>query len=196
MKICSKCRVEKELCCFHKGANYINGVRSICKDCVKEYHKVRYKKKPPEYFEEKRREKEKAKAAEKLLLAEERLRKLELERPIRDAERKRKKAEYNKKYRASHPGSRRIEKKNRKLRIRASGRLSTGISKKLLLLQKGKCAICRDDILSGYHIDHVVPIALNGTNTDDNVQLLCPKCNISKGAKHPIDFMQSLGKLL
>lgn len=35
-----------------------------------------------------------------------------------------------------------------------------------------------------------------GTNTDDNIQLLNAKCNVSKGAKHPIEFMQKQGFLL
>lgn len=33
-------------------------------------------------------------------------------------------------------------------------------------------------------------------NADENVQLLCSRCNLSKGAKHPVEFMQSQGYLL
>jgi 5-methylcytosine-specific restriction endonuclease McrA len=47
-----------------------------------------------------------------------------------------------------------------------------------------------------YHLDHIVPLAIGGTNTDDNIQLLRQKCNQQKSAKHPIDFMQSRGFLL
>lgn len=45
-------------------------------------------------------------------------------------------------------------------------------------------------------MDHIMPLALGGTNTDDNIQLLCPTCNRSKHAKHPVDFMQQRGFLL
>jgi 5-methylcytosine-specific restriction endonuclease McrA len=45
-------------------------------------------------------------------------------------------------------------------------------------------------------MDHIIPLALGGTNTDDNIQLLRAKCNKQKGAKHPIDFMQQRGFLL
>ena len=41
-----------------------------------------------------------------------------------------------------------------------------------------------------------MPIALGGKNVDDNVQLLCAACNLSKQAKHPVDFMQQRGFLL
>lgn len=47
-----------------------------------------------------------------------------------------------------------------------------------------------------YHIDHIMPLALGGSNTDDNIQLLRQRCNNQKCAKHPVDFMQSRGFLL
>lgn len=42
---------------------------------------------------------------------------------------------------------------------------------------EGKGAIALDVL------DHVIPISRGGMNIDDNVQLLCPTCNLSKGAK-------------
>jgi 5-methylcytosine-specific restriction endonuclease McrA len=33
------------------------------------------------------------------------------------------------------------------------------------------------------HIDHIVPLAKGGKNELDNLQLLCGKCNLKKGAK-------------
>ena len=41
-----------------------------------------------------------------------------------------------------------------------------------------------------------MPLALGGKHEDENLQLLCATCNLSKGAKHPIAFMQSKGRLL
>lgn len=37
MKICSKCKVEKDSDCFSKGKRFKNGLRSTCKDCAKVY---------------------------------------------------------------------------------------------------------------------------------------------------------------
>jgi 5-methylcytosine-specific restriction endonuclease McrA len=65
----------------------------------------------------------------------------------------------------------------------------------LLVSQKNRCVVCRCD-LSAYHVDHVIPLALGGAHEDWNIQLLCPACNTSKGAKHPVAFMQSRGFLL
>lgn len=78
----------------------------------------------------------------------------------------------------------------------ATGSLSVGIADRLYAIQKGKCVCCGISIKDGYHIDHIMPLALGGTNTDDNVQLLSPACNRKKSAKHPIDYMQSKGFLL
>jgi len=86
---------------------------------------------------------------------------------------------------------------NRRTRLLSNGgELSSGIVKKLLNAQKGKCACCGKSLKGGYHLDHIIPLALGGKNSDDNVQLLTPKCNLKKGAKHPIDYMQSKGFLL
>lgn len=84
---------------------------------------------------------------------------------------------------------------NNRRRKLAAGKLSKGISDILLVKQKNKCAACKCNLVS-HHIDHIIPIALGGDNTDDNIQLLCPSCNLRKNAKHPVEFMQSLGYLL
>lgn len=81
--------------------------------------------------------------------------------------------------------------------LRESGELSRGIYRRLMSLQRGLCAVCRADLKqTGKHLDHIMPLALGGTNTDDNAQLLCPTCNLTKSAKHPVDFMQQRGYLL
>lgn len=86
---------------------------------------------------------------------------------------------------------------NRRARkLSVGGKLSKGLAKKLYDLQRGKCACCGVSIAEGYHLDHRMPLALDGPNTDDNIQLLCVTCNLSKGAKHPVDFMQQRGLLL
>ena len=76
------------------------------------------------------------------------------------------------------------------------GKLSKGLAEKLFKLQKGKCPCCYQPLGNDYHLDHIVPLALGGSNTDDNIQLLRQRCNNQKHAKHPIDFMQSRGFLL
>lgn len=79
---------------------------------------------------------------------------------------------------------------------RASGVYTETDINKLFEAQRKKCAICKTSIINKYHIDHVVPLSKGGSNDKDNLQLLCPLCNIRKGAKDPILFMQSVGNLL
>lgn len=103
----------------------------------------------------------------------------------------------NKAHRQNNPDLYRIYKQNRRARKLASGGvLSAGLAEKLFRLQKGKCACCGLSLGENYHLDHIMPLALGGPNTDKNMQLLRAKCNHKKGSKHPIDFMQSHGFLL
>lgn len=97
----------------------------------------------------------------------------------------------------ANPESSRIRAQNRRARkIANGGVLSNGLASKLFELQKGKCACCGEPLGDNYHLDHIMPLALGGANTDDNIQLLRPKCNLQKNTKHPIDFMQKRGFLL
>lgn len=101
------------------------------------------------------------------------------------------------KWREANPDAGRRHASNRRARKRENGgSLSVGLSEKLLKLQKGKCACCKEVLNGKFHLDHHIPLALGGANEDGNIQLLCPPCNMAKGAKHPVDFMQSRGFLL
>lgn len=67
----------------------------------------------------------------------------------------------------------------------------------LFAKQRGRCAICTSKIdIETKHIDHIVAIAKGGKHEILNLQLTCPRCNMSKHDKHPIDYMQKLGFLL
>jgi 5-methylcytosine-specific restriction endonuclease McrA len=89
-----------------------------------------------------------------------------------------------------------VHRRNRRARLKnAEGIISTKIVDKLMFNQRGMCIVCRKK-LNKYHLDHIMPLALGGSNKDSNMQLLCPSCNLKKSAKHPIDFMQSMGFLI
>lgn len=45
------------------------------------------------------------------------------------------------------------------------------------------CGICSLYIESKYEIDHIIPLAKNGTHTLDNLQLTHPICNRTKNAR-------------
>jgi 5-methylcytosine-specific restriction endonuclease McrA len=119
-----------------------------------------------------------------------------------NAKRRREKAEqtkaYQKEWFAKNKERRIVYQQNRRKRaLAAGGRLSHGIRAKLMVLQRGMCACCKCDLSkTEMNLDHVMPLALGGTNSDENVQLLCRTCNNQKYCKHPIDFMQEKGFLL
>ena len=75
-------------------------------------------------------------------------------------------------------------------RRNAKGKLSKGIIQQLMKKQNNLCACCNAPLNGKFHLDHILPIALGGYNTDDNVQLLLPKCNLAKGARHPDEYMK------
>ena len=100
-------------------------------------------------------------------------------------------------WRAENPDAVKAHHQNRRaMKKMAGGKLSAGLAKQLLKLQKGKCACCGMPLGVGFHMDHVMPLALGGSNTDDNMQLLRATCNLQKHDKHPVDFMQQRGFLL
>lgn len=100
-------------------------------------------------------------------------------------------------WRKNNPDRTREIVHNYRAKKRANGgKLSKNLVAKLFKLQRGKCACCNLTLGGDYHMDHIMPISLGGSNTDDNIQLLRQRCNNQKNAKHPIDFMQSRGFLL
>lgn len=78
----------------------------------------------------------------------------------------------------------------------AGGKFTASDLKSLFDMQSGKCAYCFVKLGKNYHADHIVPIAKGGTSWPDNIQLCCPTCNISKGAKDPFDFARYIGRLI
>lgn len=115
----------------------------------------------------------------------------------RAAENPEKVRESLKKWKAEHPEAGRIyDQRKRARKIKNGGHLSKGLANKLFKLQFGKCPCCRRPLGQDYHLDHIMPLKRGGPNEDSNIQLLCPDCNMSKHAKHPVDFMQERGFLL
>lgn len=79
----------------------------------------------------------------------------------------------------------------------AAGALSRDVVSRLMHLQRGRCAGCGALLKKvGRHLDHIVPLARGGANSDDNVQLLCPRCNCGKRHADPLQWAARLGRLL
>jgi 5-methylcytosine-specific restriction endonuclease McrA len=84
-----------------------------------------------------------------------------------------------------------------KMRRRERSKASGGNARirwvrELLERQGGRCAACRNEFgVVGFHRDHIMPLARGGSTTRSNIQLLCPGCNLTKGAQHPDDFTRT-----
>lgn len=73
-----------------------------------------------------------------------------------------------------------IERNKSAKRRAAVGKLPKNIVEVLLVKQNGLCACCGLPLAGKYHLDHIIPVAKGGSNTEDNVHLLLPKCNQQK----------------
>lgn len=59
-----------------------------------------------------------------------------------------------------------------------------GLKKRLVLREGGRCQDCgatAEGVGEPLHAHHVVPQALGGSNTLDNLRLLCPDCHLGSG---------------
>lgn len=84
----------------------------------------------------------------------------------------------------------------RRARLRgAGGRFTAAQIADLLSKQRGRCAWCSVR-LTRYHRDHRRALANLGDNNITNIELLCPRCNLRKGAKDEITWANENGKLL
>lgn len=99
---------------------------------------------------------------------------------------------------ALNPEKYRTVERKRRAQMKGSGGTHTAADlAEILTAQKHRCAYCRADLKRAKkHVDHIVPLALGGSNGRANLQYLCAPCNQSKSAKHPVDYAQSLGLLI
>lgn len=64
----------------------------------------------------------------------------------------------------------------------------------MLCAQDARCAYCRVLLSGPYHIDHKMPVSRGGLNGIENLQVTCPTCNMSKGARTHEEFIEALAK--
>ena len=112
-------------------------------------------------------------------------------------ENKEKISEQSKKWKRLNPEKVSAYNRNRRAIFRkAKGTHSAEDVIFLLNSQKGLCVYCKSECSNNYHVDHIQPLIHGGSNWPENLQILCPPCNLSKGAKCPIEFAQERGMLL
>ncbi len=206
-KTCTRCGETKPVTEFSKASRSKDGLKEWCKQCAAIYYaenRERYKTRWARYYSEnkdklltRKHEYDKANKSKIAQYYANNREEIARKSAVYNAANKEKVAARGAAYRKAHPEKNRCRYHARRARkIGNGGTHSPQDIKNLLSMQKSKCACCRKSIKGGYHADHIVPIALGGTNNKENIQLLCPTCNLSKGAKDPIAFMQKQGNLL
>ena len=170
MKTCSRCGREKEFSEFIKDEKRKDGYMNQCKPCRNEVSAQRYAKKKDE-------------------IALKRLKQRSENRQVLRA--------YTKAWSLANPLKRSASRQAYRARKRgANGSHCAKDIEQLLQLQKGRCAMCGDDIRKAFQVDHIQALSRGGTNDRLNLQLLCGSCNASKGARDAIEVAQRMGRLL
>ena len=74
---------------------------------------------------------------------------------------------------------------------------STSFRLNLFLKRKGTCTSCSQKIDAGkaWDIDHILPVALGGTNDSKNLQILCKPCHRSKTSQSDIPSIAKTKRL-
>ena len=177
-KKCKDCGSELSIDNYYKNNSYTCGYDSKCKDCCKQYQKVwriNNKEKHREYSKQYQSEHKQERAD------------YYKDWSIANAD---KKAEYDRAWKINHPermkDRRRIENARRRARLQSAGGSFT-VDEWLDVKEYYDCTclICGNkepDVK--ITPDHVVPLALGGSNEISNIQPLCWGCNAGKQARY------------
>jgi len=216
LKICSQCKLEKSINEFHFRKD-TQKYRNQCKHCIsiknKQYRdenkdKISHNKKE---YARKNRDKISDYQKEYRIKNKDSIRenqkRWEINNPYARRKSYMKYVENNrelinkkyKEYSKTPQGikARKVSWHNRSKKLRgAGGKLRAEDIAKMMENQKHRCVYCNKGIKHKYHIDHINPISKGGTNYIENIQLLCPTCNLKKSDKDPLKFANELGRLL
>lgn len=211
MKVCSSCNIEKPFSEFHKdprSSRKTDEYRGSCKLCVNKKNREWYEANKEARsiscakWESANKEKRAADAKAYYLANKDAYAQRAIKYRLQDPEKIRERSSnYYQKNKSAHramvkawgkrnPDALRAMSHNRRCAEKsAEGSFTADDIQKLFESQFGMCTGCGNALESSgdkkYHVDHVMPIALGGSNWPSNLQLLCPRCNLTKNAKHP-----------
>lgn len=178
MKICSRCKIEKDESEFTKKASSKDGLYSWCRVCSRLYQKVidskpESKKKKRDYYLQNK---------SKILECGKEYR-VKVGRDVMNA--------YQRKYLKTEKGKIADSRSEHKSRIKHSKKISTLTARQwgnIIGMQHGKCAVCGIEfsINNKPTKDCIIPLSGGGCFEYGNVQALCFSCNSKKSAYNPL----------
>lgn len=193
VKPCTRCGKTKSLEEFNLAKNGPYGRQSWCKECKKTYldsnperkeaikqaHNRRHREKKREYSRQWRVDN-----PDKMTAAN-RANYLKAPDKAKDNARR---------WNESNPDkSRTIKARYKAAKRNAPGTFTAKDIQAIFKAQNGLCVYCQTDLsVIGYSVDHIYPLSRGGSNSPDNLQLLCGSCNSSKKDKTHEEFITYL----
>jgi 5-methylcytosine-specific restriction endonuclease McrA len=183
MKVCSKCKVEKDTSLFSKDKYRPDGFTNWCKQCRsnnyqnnREAELVRAK-----LYASTRKEKYKETSARHYLANRDKVLCRSKETYYANAEAiKARHRANNKVYVKENPEMNLAKTQRRRARKRGNGIFAI-TKQELKRLYDSSCFYCGKD--KAEHLDHVVPLVHGGRHSIGNLVPACSTCNMSKGSK-------------
>lgn len=219
MKICTKCKAEKHYDEYRKDAKSKDGFSSSCKECAGKAgaayyaaNKERLAVANRAYYEANKsavlRQKKQYNAKNAELIAMQTKSYRERNDEVIKAQKRehyiRNKESISAKSRDYYErNTERFTAYNRARKARKRSAQGSHTAKDVSFIfdsQRGLCANCKARLFKSgkqkFHVDHIMPLARGGSNGKENLQCLCPACNLSKNAKDPISWANQNGRLL
>lgn len=221
-KICSKCKEIKSLDNFSKDKYIKSGHRCQCKECSKKYrlqnkHKIieNNKKNKDEISKYKKQYRKKnieeLKLKDKLYYQLNKIKISDKQKTYRENHKevivkkqkeyrrvnKNEYSKYKKNYYKTPMGV--AVSTNARHKRRSITKNGDVTNNQLLDLKKNAtiCYWCNVSLKKvKTHIDHYIPLSKGGEHTLSNLVVSCKECNATKQAKDPLEFANSIGKLL
>lgn len=100
--------------------------------------------------------------------------------------------EKNRRWARTHPIELLARNQRRRAREKGAEGSFTGDDVSRIFAEQNSRCPCGSRLRDGYQVDHKTPLSRGGSNWPYNIQLLCPKCNGSKGTKTDEEWRKTL----